>query len=764
MKTLLYMKHFSIIALMALFTLVVPMSVSCDELPVEQEENKGDSNEDNNEDNNEVVNPGDNNEPVYSSPGVIEIEGDEYPVPNPRFPFDIYNGMTAPVVLDDDAVSVEVTEVGTSTIKFVCRPGANVASYVIDIWPLAYLYNTLLDSGAIDKNSRELESRILDILFTPGSGGYSIDNSILGEDYSEYEYDWANTSYAQYNFVPDAQYVIGIAACYEKNSALSNVTALTLVYVETDDVSTTADPALTLNVKTGFTAYLAEIIPNSDCNGYYYIDTQADMVDDFVNVLGHRALRDLMRHWWYPNLPKGVQTEQDRVVRHTFTNPNPDVTHTIVALAVDKDGKPADNYVRQDFNLKPVDEDVAEAEISVTIDPATIGASYVEYDVTLEANTPTAYHLVIPKAEADALIEAGEEAMAAKAQELKAGAYGINNYNFKYSDNFGIAESKSYSERQVNFLLKPDTEYVVAYCGLNYAYRLSSIRFSDPFTTLPRDFSRPQDCKADLELTFTDVDIASVKFNFRYNPEYTASYRFMCIEFHNEDGTGLEYAVPADDAPREEWIELFYERASVDQSPEYFGMNIWERDPSGYDWYVLPDLPIGKKTRYAYMAEDIYGVVSDVMFADFTTLTPQGGPDPTMELKPVYNTETGLWTITYTAVKDVVKFTYALIDQEDPLLSGNASILQAQGYPIDYYNAWKSGMTVGNRGLETYYRSTTQTTDDPEKLYLALCIAYGVDADGQECRSKLYYWLLAPDGKARLLSDIWPKWKEKDSL
>jgi hypothetical protein len=73
-------------------------------------------------------------------------------------------------------------------------------------------------------------------------------------------------------------------------------------------------------------------------------------------------------------------------------------------------------------------------------------------------------------------------------------------------------------------------------------------------------------------------------------------------------------------------------------------------------------------------------------------------------------------------------------------------------------------MTVGNRGLETYYRSTTQTTDDPEKLYLALCIAYGVDADGQECRSKLYYWLLAPDGKARLLSDIWPQWKEKDSL
>ena len=103
MKTLLYMKHFSIIALMTLFTLVVPMSVSCDELPVEQEENKGDSNEDNNEDNNEVVNPGDNNEPVYSSPGVIEIEGDEYPVPNPRFPFDIYNGMNAPVVLDDDA-------------------------------------------------------------------------------------------------------------------------------------------------------------------------------------------------------------------------------------------------------------------------------------------------------------------------------------------------------------------------------------------------------------------------------------------------------------------------------------------------------------------------------------------------------------------------------------------------------------------------------------------------------------------------------------
>lgn len=756
------MKRISILLMLALMAVVMPMSVSCDELSEKEEQEEevtpGDSENGGNEEGEG------NKQPDYSTPDVIEIEGDQFPVPHPRFPFDVFNGMAGPVVLDDDAVSVELTQVGTTSFKFICRPGANVASYVIDIWPLASLYNTLLDSGAIDKSNRELESYILNMLFTAGSGGYSVDNTILGEDYSEYEYDWANSSYAQYNFVPDAQYVIGIAACYEKESSLSNVTALTLVYVETDDINNNSDPALTLNVKTGFTAYLAEIIPNADCEGYYYIDTQADMVDDFVNVLGHRALRDLMRHWWYPNIPKGVQDQQDRVVRHTFNNPNPEVSHAIVALAVDKDGKPADTYVRQDFNLKAVGEDAGEAEISVSVDPETVGASYVEYDVTLEANCPTAYHLIIPKAEADALLQAGEEALAAKAEELKAGAYGINNINFKYSDELALAESRSYTQREVNFLLKPDTEYVVAYCGLNYGYRLSTVSFSEPFTTLPRDFSRPQECKADLELTFTDVDIASAKFNFRYNPAYTASYRFMCIEFHNDDGTGLEYAVPADDAPREEWMDLFYVRAEVDQSPEYFGLNIWERSPSGYDWYVLPDMPIGKKTRYAYVAEDIYGVVSEVKFAEFTTLTPQGGPNPTMSLVPVYNQNTGNWTITFTTVKDVMKYSYAIVDQEDPLLSGDASILQAKGYPIDYYNAWKSGMTIGNRGIETYYQSLSHTTSNPGKLHLALCIAYGTAEDGSECKSKLYYYLLTPDGEAKLLSDIWPQWKEKDTL
>lgn len=734
--------------------IALSMAVSCEDLSEDQGK----------EDDKEIVEPGGEVETEYSTPDVIEVEGEEFPVPHPRLPFDVYDGHKGPVVLDSDAVSVEVTEVTANSVKFVCRPGENVASYVIDVWPLSSLYNTLLDNGGLDKNNRELEAKILDMLFTTGSGGYAIDDSILGEDYTSYEYDWANSQYAQFSFLPDAQYVIGIAACYEKSSSLSNVTALTLVYVETDNVESAVEPDLSIRVKTGFTAYVAEIIPGENCKGFYYIDTQADMLDEYVDVFGDRALRDLMRHWWSPNTPRPVDTEEARSVRHEFSNPDPSMTHTIVAVAVDASGKPAENYTRQDFNLKEVGEDAGDAEISVAVDYDLLGASYVEYDMTLAANCRTAYFYIITKHQADSLTTAGAEAMAAMALDLKAGGNGVNNELFQYSDEFGLAESQEYTSRDVSFILQPDTEYVVAYCGLNYGFQLSPLGFSEPFKTLPRVFDRPQDCKADLKLEFTDVDIASVKFNFTYNPDYLASFRFMCIEYSYDDGSGLIYSVPEDDAPREDWIDLFYVRAESPKTDEYYASNLWWRNPSGRDSYTLADLPIGKTTRYAYIAEDIYGVISDVMFAEFTTLTPQGGPNPTMEIVPEYNKETGLWTVTYNSISDVVKFSYALVDQSDDLLGNSASILQAEGYPVDYYNAWKSGMTIGNRGLTCNYRSVTQQTEDPEMLYLALSIAYGVDENGQECKSKLYYWLLAPGGEAKLLSDIWPQWKEKDSL
>ncbi|MBR0337045.1 MAG: hypothetical protein IIX22_01350 [Ruminococcus sp.] len=45
------------------------------------------------------------------------------------------------VVASEDGVSVEVTDLTETNFTFVCRPGENVASYRVDVYPLAILYN-----------------------------------------------------------------------------------------------------------------------------------------------------------------------------------------------------------------------------------------------------------------------------------------------------------------------------------------------------------------------------------------------------------------------------------------------------------------------------------------------------------------------------------------------------------------------------------------------------------------------------------------------
>lgn len=688
----------------------------------------------------------------YSSPDTILIDND-FPVPHPELPLAIHDGFKGKIELNDDAVSMEVTEITESTLKFVCRPGANVASYVLDVYPMSMLYNTLLDAGGVGKTSRELESMVLDMLFTAGSGGYSFDSGSLGEDYPEYEFDWVNTSYAQFNILPDAQYVIAVAACYESESALSNATALTLVYVETDEMESVGEPGLDIRVSTGYTQYVAQIIPNSDCKGYYYIDTATDMLDEFVDTFGDRCFRDLMRHWWTPNTPRGIGTEDELMISHKFSNPDPTVSHTIAAVAVDANGMPSKSYMRQDFNLKSVPDASAPAQCSYSVIENRLGASYAEYQVVLEPNCQVGFHGVLTKEAADAIAAGGEEAMAAEAARLAYEGYGIRNYSFAFDEENNVPLGEAYNEVWVDYTLSPDTEYVIVYCGRNYYQEISELRFSEPFKTLARDFSRPQDCKADLELTFTDVSVASAKFNFNYNPDYTATYRFVCCQYEEPDFS-FSYSVPADD-DRQGWLDVLYSPSATD-----YGVNLWWREASGYDGLTSFGYPVGKTTRYAYVAEDIYGVVSDVKFAEFTTIAPVGGPNPTMSVSPVFDEQTGLWSVTYSSVKDVLKFSYCLIEQGDPLLP-DASILNAEGYPIDFYNAWYSGMTVGGRGLSTNYLSVSQTASQPGLAYLALCIAYGQNEDGSESVSKLYYYILTPDGEAKLLSDIWSQWKEK---
>ena len=98
---------------------------------------------------------------------VIEIAG-EYPVPHPEIPMTIFN---MDVKSSPDGVSVEVIDVTETNFKFVCRPGENVASYRVDVYPLAILYNYMLEEGGVGASAQKVEKIIVSHLFnTSGSG------------------------------------------------------------------------------------------------------------------------------------------------------------------------------------------------------------------------------------------------------------------------------------------------------------------------------------------------------------------------------------------------------------------------------------------------------------------------------------------------------------------------------------------------------------------------------------------------------------------
>ena len=87
----------------------------------------------------------------------IQIVG-EYPVPHPEIPMLIYQNE---VKASPDGVSVEVTDLTETNFVFTCRPGANVASYRLDVYPLAILYNYMLEEGGMGVSREEVEKIVM---------------------------------------------------------------------------------------------------------------------------------------------------------------------------------------------------------------------------------------------------------------------------------------------------------------------------------------------------------------------------------------------------------------------------------------------------------------------------------------------------------------------------------------------------------------------------------------------------------------------------
>ena len=698
----------------------------------------------------EPVDPNAPGEITISVPDTIQIPG-EYPVPHPEIPMKIYD---RECVVSDAGVSVEAFDITENNFKFTLRPGKDVASYKLDVYPLANLYNYMIDEGGLGADERTVERIILSHLFNAeGNGGYAFTAKDLGADYQEFTIDWGNSQYAQLAPVPDAQYIIAAAGCYDESASESAATELTLVYVCTDSKPLIGNPSVDIDVNAQYRGAIISHTPNADCAGIYYFGTNQDMLDPYVDAFGDRMLRDLMRHWYVPNTPIPVDNPDNLWYQiGPWDNPDPNLMITTVAFGVDANGTPGKVFSRKDFHLKEIPQDADEAMLKYEFDPENYSATYAEYKITLGKECRSGYHYALKMddytadgniAPARYYIEGTDEVRAELANALALAGYGTANANFSFDEEKNEAIGNSFDGRWVDYNLTPDTEYVIAYCGKNFYGEITELHFSEPFRTKKLITDTPEANKSNIKLEFSDVTRTSIKFDFSYDPANTACFKFICIK-NGDFNLSEAYSwveVPSVDASQEDLWRFFN---TMDQS---LFMNLWPRSASGTDSYTLVGLEPGAEVAYAYYAEDMDGVTSEIKVATVTLEQMQVGADPEVEIIPAWDEATKTWTVKFNMVKDCEKFKYTL-NNDDNMYLYRLGTDEMRAF--EFYNHWDQ--FVGMNGLETNYESVTEVSE-PGKDHVALAVAWGRDENGAEVISKLKYVILTKDGQQKLISD-----------
>ena len=166
----------------------------------------------------------------------------------------------------------------------------------------------------------------------------------------------------------------------------------------------------------------------------------------------------------------------------------------------------------------------------------------------------------------------------------------------------------------------------------------------------------------------------------------------------------------------------------------------------------------GTKYIVAYCAEDMNGVISDVRFAEVTTLSATPGPNPQAQIAA--DLVDGKWMFTFTSNDDTGTMLYMTSSYGDANydLLGLPYILND---PYDDYPTYDSlfdlwDEKIMNLGLSTKSLTTYATEDarddDDNSIILALCLPVGQNEQGKEEYGPLQH-LLIVDGQVKKLDD-----------
>lgn len=645
----------------------------------------------------------------------------------------------------DNGVTINVSAVEERNIVFNLVPGSKVKSYRVDVYPKAMLYNLLLNEGCVMTPAETCEDKVIQLLAnSTGSGAYIF--NATDEDFATgKEFDWMNTEYAQAQIVPDCEYFILALACYDESG--QNPAALSIAHMTTPAREIVGDPYIAIEAEVGYRAFLVRYHPNEDCKAFYHWVWSTEEISEYIDLFGEKMMRDFCRSAVYDAYDASL--EENLTVRRSFDLATDVVReNTAVAVALDVNGTPCAEIVRSDFSLMSIPDGDFTPRANI-VAGERICATLAYFTVEMEKSTMSCFYRLYEAEDAAVLQNASADTQKAEAISIANEGWGVANKNYSFNSETNTLTGDYYrtsDECQVE--LKSDTEYVVVYVAKNGFGELSELCFSKPFRTKALVFDNPDACIAEVELTLTDVSRWGFKYNFKYDYDKTACYRFQIVAPYDPESPVAPPDYITDRGKRDKWMDFFYN--TFQEGPAGFVpiVNMWDAEKSGYDGYSMYGYESGITYVVAYCAEDINGVVGPVKFAQATTTEAHPGPNPTIEIEMIEYDDANHQVIAkLKANEDTKMIKYFGVSSSDAELYASCAlndlVNSSKRTYQDYLNLWESQLI--QLGLDSNAESVTSaisTDKNSDKPVLIAAVAIGED-DGEDVYStvacKIYH-------------------------
>ncbi len=744
------------------------------ETPGNGDENGGNNGE-NNGDNNGEDNGGNQEKPE---------------VPKFEFPFYEEYPIEAGNILAEGSevgVTIEVTKVENMNFVFELRPGPMVQSFKMDVYPLAGLYNTLLNTkntgGLTAGDPVAVNELIRNMLFVDGSGGYafSVNDFENAEDFLQIEYDWMNTQYAAASAVaiPDCGFLIAVVSSTDPSISSSNQEELTLCYLHTTSQPLIGDPQCEIQVETGYDAFIVKHHPNSDAAGIYYFGGLADEIDEYIDTFGDTMYRDFVRTL-YSSPVTSDNVDGLSYVKEYGLEADHRIKSATTAVAIDANLTPQEGFSRQDFSLKEREEEPELAEPKVTLIPEKIAASYFEFWAEMPKDCGViCWRVYSPEQKAE-LENATAVTRKREISALLKEGYRANNPNFAWNPDAPAGEKATGGAGKVRDYffgeLIPGSTLYIGYIGRNGEMNPTDLLWSEPVILDERNMTSPDNCQVrNLAIDLKDATRTSFNHLVTYDPETVSMVYTQWIPrmVNISEDRAVEKWVDwrehfkiDENSPWAEWIDLIFnpqgEQGKYYNLHKIMNINMWQNDREGEDGipgsdgWVFTGMTPGEEYLAFVCAEDFDGNISQIHFDKIVTKEIQVGPNPWVNMS-LGMVEDEL-SVIFTIEKDVEYFKYCLSDNVADLNipgtnSGHLNNIAESGIP---YEKWADAMYewVSTLGMDTGF----ETVSLPVKgngVQFAACLAVGNDGEGKPVYKMNH--LIIKDGKAQTLEQIFGK-------